>query len=86
MAGFYFGSTIYMTITRRNHYVPEWYQKRFLSSKNSAFYYLDLIPSVIDLPNGRKKTLNGIRWPFSPSHKHSFHALAGNGYLSLLDK
>ena len=56
-----------MSDFRKNHYVPEWYQKRFLSSKSSAFYYLNLIPPVINLPNGGKKTLNEIRWPFRPS-------------------
>lgn len=56
-----------MSITRRNHYVPEWYQKRFLSSKTSSLYYLNLTPSVIDLPNGTKKQLNGLRPAFSPS-------------------
>jgi hypothetical protein len=55
-----------MAITRRNHYVPEWYQKRFLSSNKSAFHYLDLSPPLIDLPNGEKKPLNAVRWPFSP--------------------
>lgn len=55
-----------MTITRQNHYVPEWYQKRFLSSKKSTFYYLDLFPPLIELPNGKKKTHNAIRWPYSP--------------------
>src|SRR3989338_4098270 len=52
-------------ITRQNHYVPKWYQKRFLSPRKSAFYYLNLTPPVINLPNGRKKTLNGVHWPFS---------------------
>lgn len=56
-----------MTITRRNHYVPEWYQRRFLSSKTSSFYYLDLAPHIKELPDGTKKTLNGLHWPFSPS-------------------
>lgn len=55
-----------MSITHRNHYVPEWYQKRFLSTKASNFYYLDLTPPIIDLPNGTKKTFGDIRWPFSP--------------------
>lgn len=54
-----------MSISRQNHYVPQWYQKRFLSSGKSAFYYLNLIPPVIDLPDGKKKTLNRVRWPFS---------------------
>ena len=52
---------------RRNHYVPKWYQRRFLSSKSSSFYYLNLIPTVINLPNGEKKTSNEIHWPFRPS-------------------
>lgn len=55
-----------MTISRQNHYVPEWYQKRFLSSEKSAFYYLDFYPPQIVLPNGIKKTHNPVRWPRSP--------------------
>jgi len=54
-----------MSITRQNHYVPKWYQKRFLSSKKSTFYYLNLFPQIIDLPNGKKRILNEIQWPFS---------------------
>lgn len=40
---------------RRNHYVPEWYQKRFLdpNSREKKFYYLDLSPEPI-VVNGRK--------------------------------
>jgi len=56
-----------MTITRRNHYVPEWYQRRFLSSKKDALYYLDLCPPLIELPNGERNSLNAMHWPFSPS-------------------
>ena len=56
-----------MGITRQNHYVPEWHQKRFLSSEKSAFYYLNLFPPVIDLPNEKKKKLNEVRWPSKPS-------------------
>lgn len=56
-----------MSITRQNHYVPEWYQKRFLSSEKSSLFYLDLFPPLIDLPNGQKKPHNAMRWPRSPS-------------------
>jgi hypothetical protein len=55
-----------MTKSRRNHYVPEWYQKRFLSSDKSAFHYLNLFSPVITLPNGCKKPLDPINFPFSP--------------------
>lgn len=56
-----------MEITRKNHYVPEWYQKRFLSSEKSSFYYLNLAPPLIPLPNGQKKKLKDIDWPCKPS-------------------
>jgi hypothetical protein len=32
---------------RHNHYVPEWYQKRFISPKSGTYYYLDLKPDLI---------------------------------------
>jgi len=56
-----------MAFTHDNHYVPEWYQKRFLSSEKKVFHYLDLNPPLIPLPNGEKKQHNSIRWPRSPS-------------------
>lgn len=39
---------------RRNHYVPEWYQKRFLpvEQTNRELYYLDLKPEVYRDPRG----------------------------------
>jgi hypothetical protein len=36
-----------------HHYVPEWYQKRFLAPGDSQLYRLDLKPQRIDLPNGK---------------------------------
>ncbi len=56
-----------MALTRQNHYVPEWYQKRFLSSDKKGFHYLDLNPPLITLPTGEKKPHNAIRRPRSPS-------------------
>ncbi len=32
---------------RHNHYVPEWYQRRFLPSGSGKFHYLDLHPETI---------------------------------------
>lgn len=40
-------------LTRNNHYVPVWYQKRFLAYGASQLYYLDLNPGKNDLPKGR---------------------------------
>ena len=73
-----------MEITRQNHYVPEWYQKRFLSTEKSAFYYLNLIPPTIDLPSGKKK-LNDIHWPFKPSQCFYLKDLYTTQYFGFLN-
>jgi hypothetical protein len=49
---------------RRNHYVPEWYQKRFFPPRvrERKFYYLDLTPERLT-SNGHSYTRNAIlRW------------------------
>ena len=38
---------------RDHHYVPQWYQKRFLPAGQSKFYYLDLHPETVN-SNGFK--------------------------------
>lgn len=50
-----------MTNYRRNHYVPVWYQKRFLTDEVSEkrFYYLDLKPDTI-ISNGRPYKRNSL--------------------------
>lgn len=40
-------------IARQNHYVPIWYQKRFIHGQKKSLYYLDLDPPKTVLPNGR---------------------------------
>ena len=55
-----------MKLARDNHYVPIWYQKRFLSPEADSFYYLNLEPDQKTLPDGRRVTLNAVNWPFSP--------------------
>lgn len=39
----------------RNHYVPQWYQKKFLTEvgRERKFYYLDLHPETLTIANGR---------------------------------
>ncbi|MEG0416718.1 MAG: DUF4238 domain-containing protein [Erysipelothrix sp.] len=36
----------------KHHYVPEWYQKRFMLKDQTAYYRLDLFPEIIKKPNG----------------------------------
>lgn len=35
-----------MSEFKRNHYVPQWYQKRFLEDSSNKLYYLDLYPNL----------------------------------------
>jgi hypothetical protein len=74
-----------MGITRQNHYVPEWYQKRFLSSEKSDFYYLNLFPSVINSPDGGRKKANDILWPFKPSQCFCLKDLYTTHYYGFLN-
>jgi len=51
-----------MTDYKHNHYVPEWYQKRFLPDGQSQHYYLDLSPET-HTRNGRTYSRNDLlRW------------------------
>lgn len=47
-----------MSKARDNHYVPQWYQRGFLSSKSDKFHYLDLTPDSKRLSDGRVITMN----------------------------
>ncbi|CAM2178468.1 DUF4238 domain-containing protein [Burkholderia orbicola] len=50
---------------RRNHYVPEWYQKRFLvpGKGDKKFFYLDMKPDTVTAPNGHRYKRNDLlRW------------------------
>lgn len=40
--------------THRNHYVPQWYQRRFLRDSKTPLYYLDLNPPRTILPSGEE--------------------------------
>lgn len=41
-----------MEITRKNHYVPQWHQKRFLLPRRDKLWYLDLKPEHKSTPGG----------------------------------
>lgn len=49
---------------RRNHYVPVWYQRRFLPNdiRDKKFYYLDLDPDFVVSGKGRYKRNSTLRW------------------------
>lgn len=52
-----------MSIIHRNHYVPEWYQRRFLPSGHGSFFYLDFYPERKKLSDGRIIVMKGShRW------------------------
>lgn len=49
--------------TVRNHYVPQWYQRRFFEpgANQNHLFYLDLSPDLINLPGGRTKPRTALR-------------------------
>ncbi|WP_273242670.1 DUF4238 domain-containing protein [Hyphomonas atlantica corrig.] len=47
---------------KHNHYVPEWYQKRFLEVGKDKFYYLDLDPETIVNNGHAYKRRSLLRW------------------------
>jgi hypothetical protein len=59
------GNNVASKVYRHNHYVPEWYQKRFLpiDGSEAKFYYLDLKPDTVTAANGvRYKRKEIMRW------------------------
>lgn len=57
------GTTATANQTRRNHYVPRWYQRRFLENGRDHFFYLDLRPDKIKSANGTIYERNSIlKW------------------------
>ena len=40
-------------MSHRHHYVPKWYQKRFMLQGQTSYYRLDLFPEQIKTPNGK---------------------------------
>ncbi len=53
------------SLYHHNHYVPVWYQKRFIpkDQKDRELYYLDLKPGSLSDPTGIRHELNGLhRW------------------------
>lgn len=52
-----------MSITHRNHYIPQWHQKRFILPGENKLYYLDLNPDKKQIPNGDIAIMKSVfRW------------------------
>jgi hypothetical protein len=45
---------------RHNHYVPEWYQRRFMLAGQTRYYRLDLKPEIMTSSGGHKYTRNDL--------------------------
>ena len=70
--------------SRNNHYVPQWYQRGFLSETSNKLYYLDLDPETITLPSGKDKTLN-YKWHRPTSqcfYQHDLYTTFFGGYIN----
>ena len=48
-------------VSHNHHYVPEWYQKRFLAFGAAKLHVLDLKPDRVRLPSGKHFTHNEYR-------------------------
>jgi hypothetical protein len=65
-----------LQVTRRNHYVPEWYQRGFLKTGESRLHYLDMSPEQKVLSDGRTVTMNSLskRGPTSCFFEHDLYS------------
>ena len=55
-----------MSVTRDNHFVPQWYQRGFLSDKDNELRHL--VRKKIYLPNGTTKTIISKNW-YTPAQR-----------------
>lgn len=60
-----------MSVTRDNHYVPQWYQEGFFEPGRNSFAYLDMTPDQKVLPDGRVITQNSV-WNNTPTSRAFF--------------
>ena len=57
-----------MSITRNNHYVPQWYQEGFFEPGRMSLAYVDMTPDQKVLPDGRVIAQNGA-WNSTPTSR-----------------
>lgn len=57
-----------MSVTRNNHYVPQWYQEGFFEPGRNSLAYVDMAPDRRVLPDGRVFTQNSA-WNNTPTSR-----------------
>ena len=57
-----------MSITRNNHYVPQWYQEGFFEPGRLSLAYVDMTPDQMVLPDGRVIVQNSV-WDSTPTSR-----------------
>ena len=57
-----------MSVTRNNHYVPQWYQEGFFEPGRSSLAYVDMTPDRKVLPDGRVIIQNAA-WDDTPTSR-----------------
>jgi hypothetical protein len=69
---------------RKNHYVPVWYQKRFITpgAKDNELFYLDLKPGTFTDPRGVKHPRRAVR-RLGPKHCFYENDLYTTNFLSM---
>lgn len=60
-----------MSVTRDNHYVPQWYQEGFFEPGRKSLAYVDMTPDQKVLPDGRVITQNSV-WNNTPTSRAFF--------------
>lgn len=78
-------------LTNINHYVPRWYQKLFISNDNKEhkYYYLDMSPDRISLPNGKsylRKEINYWGPPRCFQEEHLYTLFFGSQASDVIEK
>lgn len=80
MAGTFGRPRVNVSFTTRNHYVPQWHQRLFLSpgEKDAALYYLDLKPDQLPGGDGKVYTKNDLwrRGPGKCFYEENLYTLA----------
>lgn len=51
-----------MEFSERNHYVPVWFQRRFLEGSHDKYYYLDLNPEIKQIDSKRNFTRKALHY------------------------
>lgn len=76
-----------MSPHRNNHYVPVWYQKRFIASaaREQKYYYLDLSPERITR-DGHSHIRESVRRLGPPSCFNASCTGHGNGLTGLSER